>query len=790
MAGRRSSPLLVGRAAELARLRAAVDDASDSRPRLVLVGGDAGIGKSRLVAELLASVGLDRIRVLAGGCLPLPDGGLPYAPLTEGLRRLTFDLGPGELDRLLGPHTSELWRLLPGHDEGGPSLETPSRTDRARLFELVLGLLDRLGRDTPVVLVVEDIHWVDDATAALLTYLSRNLGSERVAMIGTFRTDAPTTEGPLAAWLSELERAPRAERLDLPRLTDAEVGAQVTGILGTEPTAASVAAIARRSGGNALFVEELVAAGSDGPPVGRRVPTTLRGMLVARSRDLPPDATIVVRMLAVAGRDVDDRLIVAATGLPEEAIHAAIHDLVDRQLVVLDPEGPGVALRHVLFQEAILGDLVGGERRRLHVAMAEALTSHPELAGASEAGAAGELAHHWAAADRPVEAFRASLEAAEAATAVYAFGEAHHQRRRALVLWDRLPDDVRASAPDRIDLDLAAEEAADLAGEIDDAEAYIRRALELVDPTTDPVRAGVIHGRLGYHLWLTGHSDEALAEQRLAVELVPPEPPRVERARVLRALAGALMGRGMYRDSIPVSEAAIAAAKAAGAAQEEGRALAVLGIDRVSTGDIEGGIAAMQAATDIARERDALDGLVVSLHNLAYHYIVADRLADAYGAAMEGLGVARRIGVERRYGTGLRAAAIDALTRMGRIAAVEDLIAAAGDRGADLSGRLYLATGRIRAATLRGDLDDAEAILTEARAEAEGDIDFDLIAYLRAAEAELCAWTGAWDRGRAAVDEGLAGGGRARRPVPRCPARGAGDASRGRPGCRGAGVGR
>ncbi len=757
MAGRLSSPRLVGRGPELARLRAAVDDASDGSPRLVLIGGDAGIGKSRLVAELLAGIGPDGARVLAGGCLPLPTGGLPYAPLTEGLRRISLDLGPAELDRVIGPRSSELWRLVPGRGRPTPSDPiAPSRADQARLFELVLAMLGRLGRDAPVVVVVEDLHWVDEATEALLTFLSRNLSKERVAIIGTVRTDAPDTDGAIEAWLGELERTPRAERIDLGPLDAGEVAEQVGAITGAAPSKAAAAAIATRSGGNALFVEELVAAGGDGPSAGRKVPSTLRGMLAARAYDLPPDSAAVVRILAVAGRDVDDRLVVAASGLAEPVVHAAIHDLVGRHLVVLDPDGSGIALRHVLFQEAILGELVAGERRRLHVAMAEALAAHPEFADASTAGAAAELAHHWAAADRPVEAFGASLAAAEAAKAVYAFAEAYASLRLALDMWDRLPAEAQSTGPDQVELLIATEEVADLAGETRDAEALVRQAIAVVDSTVDPARAGVLHGRLGYYLWLGGHGEEALAEHRQAVDLVPSEPPSVERARVVRSLGGALMSLGRYRESIPFCEEAIEAARVAGAPGEEGRALDFLGMDRVGIGDIDGGIEALEAACAIAREHDPLDGLIVGLHNLAYHLIVADRYADAVAAAHEGLEVARRTGLERRYGTGLRASAVDALTRLGRLVEADEHAAAGLALGGDLSGRLYLAAGRIRLATYHGDLDAARSILAAAEAELTPDTDFDLVAYLRTMEAELRAWAGAWDEGSEAVRSGLA----------------------------------
>jgi class 3 adenylate cyclase len=215
------------------------------------------------------------------------------------------------------------------------------------------------------------------------------------------------------------------------------------------------------------------------------------------------------------------------------------------------------------------------------------------------------------------------------------------------------------------------------------------------------------------------------------------------------------MSRGQYRESIGVCEQAIEAARAAGVPREEGRALDMLGMDKVGIGDIVGGIEALESACAIARVHDPLDGLIVGLHNLAYHLVLADRLEDAYRTALEGIATARRVGLDRRYGVGLRAAAVDVLLRLGRLDGIDELVAAAEALGMDLSGRLYLATGRIRLATHRGRFDEGRELSAEADALAVGDVDFDLVAYLRTAEAELHAWTGAWDAGAAAVDSGL-----------------------------------
>ncbi len=765
MAGRASSPRLVGRDSELARLRGAAADAAAGRFRFVLVSGDAGIGKSRLIGEL-ASVLRPGTHVLVGGCLAIGDGGLPYAPLAEILRRLAREVDPTTLVAILGPARMELARLVPELGGAADTDARPSGSDaragRARLFELVLGLLDRLGSDRPAVLVVEDVHWADDATRALLTYLVANLRTERVAIVATDRTDDPAPDGLTGPWLADIMRGPGCERIDLRPLTPADVSDQVREIRGAPARPDVVADIAVRSGGNALFVEELVAAGAGGPdragqPDGAApvLPDTLREMLASRLRALPPDTTAVVRALAVAGRAIDDRVLVAVTGLTAAATHDAIRDATRRHLVDVEPGTGLVDLHHQLLREAVAADLLGGERRVLHAAFAAAFVAEPDLADASPAGAAGELATHWAAADRPIEAFRAAINAADASLAVHAYADAARHRRRALDLLPRLPAGVRRRAPHEIDLLLDAEEAANLASDFTAAVELIERGLALVDPAADSTRAGILESRLGYHRWLAGRSEEAVAHHRRAVVLVPAEPPSLARARVMRGLGGALMGLGQYRESATVCQAAIEAARAGASPAEEGRALGMLGMDRFGLGDVDGGIAALEAACALARRHDPGEGLIVGLHNLSYHLALADRAEEALAAALEGIAAARRDGLDRRYGLNLRAAAADVLLRLGRWDEADRLVAEGRSLDPDGDGPLYLVIVRMRLATARGRYEDARAALAVGDRMATGDVDFDLVAYLRTAEAELDCWTGRPDLAVAAVDAGL-----------------------------------
>jgi predicted ATPase len=178
MGGRVSSPTFVGRLEELEALAAARVRAANREPAVVLLGGEAGVGKTRLVAELAERCAAEGTRGLAGGCVPVGDGTLPYAPIVEALRALVANLGANAVRELVGPPWPALARLLPALGEPG-STGSPHEASQAPLFEGVLALLARLGDQAPVLLVVEDLHWADRSTRELLAFLVRNLRRER-----------------------------------------------------------------------------------------------------------------------------------------------------------------------------------------------------------------------------------------------------------------------------------------------------------------------------------------------------------------------------------------------------------------------------------------------------------------------------------------------------------------------------------------------------------------------------------------------------------------------------------
>ena len=758
-----TSATFVGRTEELARLAAAADRAAAGTPTAVVVGGEAGVGKTRLVGELVASARQAGATVLVGGCVELGGEGLPFAPLIEALRGFVRDLDEPELAQLVpGRARVELARLLPELGPGGPGPDAAGSwvggpgaeprgsglgSEQRRLFELLLVLLERLGSERPAVLVVEDLHWADRSTRDLLAFLVRNLRHGRLLLVMTYRSDELHRSHPLRPFLAELDRGRRAERLELARFGRDEVAAQLAGIQGTPAPPELTERIHARSDGNAFFVEELAAtAAADG-----ELPPSLRDTLLARIELLAEPTQQVLGVAAAAGARVGHDLLAEVAGLPDAELLAGLREAVSAHVLLVAADDGAYGFRHALVKEAVYAELLPGERTRLHARFAAALAGRD---AGGDPGLAAELAWHWYAAHDLERALPAAVEAGRAAERAFAYAEAQRQFERALELWDRVPG--ATAGLDKAELLARAGEAAANAGAADRAVALVRGALAEVAPGRDPLLAGQLTERLGFHLRIAGRPGAMEAYQE-AIGLVPPGP-TVERARVLAGLGQALMLRARFAEAIATCEEAIQVARAAGSPAVETHALCSLGTAMARIEDPDDGLAALGEARRLAAELGLAKDEALACVNLSDLLNDLGRLEEAVVVAMEGIEVATAAGLRRTFGVFLAGNAAAALYNQGRWDETAELTAAYLELGDDED--LNTVTLRQSMAMLdagRGHFESALGHVRAARRLA-GD-EFIAVQYppnLAAAEAEVAAWRGRLEEAAAAVAGGLA----------------------------------
>jgi DNA-binding CsgD family transcriptional regulator/tetratricopeptide (TPR) repeat protein len=753
MADQVTTGRFVGRTNELTGLRQLLARAGDGEPLLVLLGGEAGVGKTRLVEQFAAAAQEQGARVLGGGCVPLGEEGLPFAPVIEALRGLADDLDADELQAVAGPARQELARLLPDLPWGGEAAAGPpvaSRAGQGRLFERLLGLVQRLAATVPLLWVLEDLHWADRSTRDLLAYLATYLRAQPVLLVLTFRSDELDRRHPLRRLLAELGRNRRVVRLELPRFSRAELTQQVAGLLGADPPTRLVDDLYARSEGNPFFAEELVLAGGD-PGV---LPPNLQEVLLARVVRLGDRTQQLLRVAAAAGPGVTQPLLAAVADLDDQELLAGLREAVDQQLLRPDPAGgEGYVFRHALLAEAVHAELLAGERVRLHTALAAALEAGVE-GGGPPASRAARLAYHWAAAGDQPRALTANIRAAAAALGVYAFAEAQLQLERALALWDQVPDPEAQAGMDRVALLARCAEAAYMAGNPAEAAELVRQALGLVDQARQPRRAGLLHEQLARCLRRLG-DPAALGAHQQAVRLVPPQP-SPERARVLGSLAQYLLIVDRFAELREPAEEAIATAERVGARAEEANARTALGGALIYLGEPDAGLAELETAVRLATEAGDLIVMLRAILNHSDKLLAAGRLTEAATVALDGIQQARRLGLARLYGPLLAHVATEALAALGRWDQAEQL----SREGLETSpsGPAYVALPLARAALELGlgDLDAAQARLQAVRRLLPGSIpEARNAGPLFCGLAELALWRGHPDQARQLVDQAV-----------------------------------
>jgi ATP/maltotriose-dependent transcriptional regulator MalT len=639
MRSRLTSTHFVGRVGELAELMLAVREASSGRSGLVLLGGDSGVGKTRLVAELEQRLADDHepsAMILRGEGVEQSDGELPYAPLLSALRPVVREHNP-VLDALSPGSRTQLATILPGLDDGRPRDDRPDPTGQVRLFEAVLELLDLLSEPAPVVLILEDMHWADSSTRNFVGFLSRSMRQERLVLLLTYRSDELHRRHALRPLLAELDRLERARRIELEPFDRDELIEALTDILGAEPTVQLVDRLYARSEGNPLYSEELLAAGLDGRAA---TPQSLRDAFLGRIERLSSETQRTARAVAV-GRALDESTLVAVLCADRDGVQAALREALAEQVLIAD-EDERFCFRHALLREALYDDLLPGERGEWHLALAKAL----EAAGPGEdehtLERATMVASHYAAAGDQPAALRASVNAARLAGRVHAYAEVSELLERALELWPRVSEDARPADVDHVEVLARAARAYGIAGDRSRAEVLLGRALDALDPERDTQRYAALLGRLSRIQWSLNRGQEAIATAERALAMLRGEDGSRERALLLAWLARMRVLRGRYRDAIADGEVALAAAVRAGDSLAECEVLNTLGMAQIVLGRVDEGVGSLRRAIEIARQNEDVDSLATAYSNLSEMQLLSGHTREALVTAQEGLALTPR----------------------------------------------------------------------------------------------------------------------------------------------------
>ena len=692
------SPAFVGREAELALLADACERARSGVPGAVLLGGEAGGGKTRLVGEFTRGVD-DDVLVLVGGCLELSTAGFPYAPFTAALRQLVREAGAAEIAALMPRDGArDLARLLP--EFGEPPADRDPDSARVRLFEQMLVLLERLAERRPLILVIEDAHWADRSTRDLLVFLLRNLRHTAVLVVVTFRSDELHRAHPMRPVIAELERIEGVVRADLPRLTRAETAGQLAGILGREPDAKVVSAVYERSSGIPLLVE----ATAESPGYG--MPQSLRDLVLAGVNELSEDTQDLLRLATTGGVRFGHALLSKVSGLDDTKLASALRPAVDANVLVADEDG--YAFRHALIWEAIHDELLPGEHGRAHRRYAETLEADPSLSLAGRP--AVEVAMHWAKAHDHERALPAAWKAAGESASAFAYAEQLQMLERVLELWDRVPDAEARIEADHVRVLERAAQAAGACGEPDRGTAFVRAALAELDESRDPLRVALLLGRrakLNGDRGRPGILDDLWHAERL----VPDD--SLTRAEVLAPLGRALMLLGQDDEALPVIEESLALAERFGDDCSAADALNNLAIAETHRGRFTEALERLEDARVRAERGRGGEATLRSMINASDALEISGHAEAAIEIARQALTMAESLGRARTQGIFAAANLAEAQLALGRWDDAVETIERAGESSPvpGLRGQLLMNRGRI--AVARGESEVAAATVDE-----------------------------------------------------------------------------
>ncbi|HET8568041.1 MAG TPA: AAA family ATPase [Candidatus Limnocylindria bacterium] len=641
-AGQLLCPVVVGRDAERSRARELVEAAAAGRGQTLVVGGEAGVGKSAFVRDVVAAATSLGFRLLYGATLE-SDAGLPYAPFVAAIRSGFRGLEHERLGRVLALAAPDLAELFP---ELGRAQRDRATTDQHRLAYAFAGLFSTFAREAPVIVAIEDLHWADEASLALLQYLSRELRDSRVLILSTYRSDEMHRRHPFLRVLTGLQRERLAAEIALRRLDREEVRELIRATFAARDPRVSVGeafrdAIYARSEGNPFFTEELLKSlvesgdvyvdpktGWERKPLEElQIPGSIKEAVRQRVEALSPDARATVAVAAVIGLQFTFDVLRAARGIDEATLEAHLRELMEGQLVVELGDDERYGFRHALSKEVVYDDLLVRERKRLHRAVVDSIEGDARTEPAI-------VAHHLLAAGEAARAMPHLLAAAARAMAAGAPREAAAHYARAIEIG--VPDDELAATVER------------------QAEAYHAFDIGLSIRTADEAYAlyrerGDASGQSRMlRLAGRGHFYESRQEQaeevtQRAIDVLGgDETP--ELARAVAQQAGLLMARSDMAAALPLAERAIEIARRTNDAWALANAL----ITKGSVLPRAEGVGSIREGIALAVREGVVEAAMRGYNNLAIALTPLGRPADERLAVLdEAMAYARRHGVEQ-----------------------------------------------------------------------------------------------------------------------------------------------
>ena len=598
MPGRTGTAGLLGRELERTELYDALSLALKGEHQVVVVGGDAGVGKTTLVADLARRAEALGFAVAAGHCLDI-EAGISFGPVIEALTSLLA----GIEDIESRPVARRIRSFL------DPA--TPSGVEQRDLLDdLRLAVLEAAA-SKPVLLVLEDLHWADTSTRDLAVALARTARG-RLLFVLTVRTDDLHRRHPARRALAEIGRISWGRRVELGLLDHDSIAGIVASMSAGLPDPALVRAVLARSEGNPLYAEEIVAAGPGA------VPDQLSELFLARVDALAEGPRELVRIASVDGTRVDIDTLTGVAGIDQVRLDAFLRDLLDTN--VLRRVGGSLEFWHGLLREAVYDDLLPDERTRLHAALAEVLQARLDGDPEPGLGALSRLAFHWAAAHALPEAFVASIRAGLAAKR-YGGSEAIQHLERAVDLWARVPDPARLGGVAKADLFRLLAEMAVVHHDSDRADRYMGAALDLVDEGSDPLLASRVY--IAYAGWPVELPDRLSPRDALDRSVAyAGDTPSAELAGAFLAMGRWDAERDLLEAAVGFARRSIEVAAAAGCAEIESSARAEGGMWLVLLGRSPEGIAWLRSGVDVAESAGLLDQALWSQSRLAYNLML------------------------------------------------------------------------------------------------------------------------------------------------------------------------